>query len=238
MTSPDTSHIIPRSSLSDAVYERLHDEIIHGQIPDGSKISQVDLAARYGVSRIPVREALRRLQAESLVIATPYHPFVVRNVSAQQVLELVDVRAALEDLALRKREPLTPEEIAKLRELNKQMADGREGTAFLAVDREFHHLIAGPGTMTVEILDDVRRKVHKHLSVMVKGKLGRAAATREHAKIIDALEAQDMELARKLVHEHVMTSRAFIASKLETEDGPATRRRGRRLPPGGRSSAG
>lgn len=218
MTSPDSSQWIPRASLSDAVYERLHDEIIHGRIPDGSKISQGEIAARYGVSRIPVREALRRLQAESLVVATPYRPYVVRNVSSQQVLELVDIRASLEDLALTRREPLTPDVIVQLREMNQKMAEECDGTSFLAADRDFHHLIAGPGTVTVEILDDVRRRLHNHLNVMMNGKLGRTTATQEHEKIIDALAAHDIGLTRQLMQEHVRNLRAFVARNLEVDE--------------------
>jgi DNA-binding GntR family transcriptional regulator len=210
------STIINRSSLSDVVYECLSDEIMHGKIADGAELNQVQLATRFGVSRIPVREALRRLQAESLVIATPHHSFVVRKVTREQVLELVDIRAALEDLALARRGPLPAELISQLRALNEQMAKGGEGN-FLAWDRDFHSLILGPDTITVEILGDVRRKVHKYMSVMVAGKTRRTTATQEHTKIIDALEAQDMDQARVLVHEHVMRSRDFVASRLAQE---------------------
>jgi DNA-binding GntR family transcriptional regulator len=190
---------------------------MHGLIPDGAELSQVQLATKYGVSRIPIREALRRLQAESLVIATPYHPFVVRKVTVAQVLELVDVRATLEDFALSRREPLSAKTIAELRALNQKMVRGREHAAFLATDREFHQLVAGPGTMTAEILDDVRKKVHRYLSSVGNGK-PRLSATEEHAKIIDALEAQDMVLARTLLQEHVTASRGFIASKLTADE--------------------
>lgn len=208
--------LIPRRSLSDAVYARLRDDIMQGAIADGSRLNQVQLAEQYGVSRIPIREALRRLQAESLVVATPYHPFVVRKVTADQVLELVDVRAALEDLALSKRDPLTPEELAELRTVNEQMKRAREGD-FLLLDRSFHQRIAGPHTMTVELIDDVRDRVHKYLSSMVSSKPGRTTATQEHAKIIDALEAADRDLARQLMHEHVMTSRAFIGGRIDAD---------------------
>ena len=207
---------IPRASLSDVVYGRIRDEILQGQLDDGAALSQVQLATRYGVSRIPVREALRRLQAESLVVATPNHPFVVRTVTSAQVLELVDVRAALEDLALSKREPLNADAIAELRDLNKKMASV-DGAGFLVLDRRFHHLIAGPNTMTAEIMADVRDKVHKYLSIMVAAKPGRTTASKEHSGIIDALEAKDVALARRRMHEHVMQSRAFIAGRLPPE---------------------
>lgn len=217
MTETENSHRVVRASLADIVYERLRDEIMHGEIDDGSRLSQVHLAEKYGVSRIPIREALRRLQAESLVIATPYHPYVVRRVTGAQVLQLVDIRAALEDLALSKREPLTAKEIAELRKINAQLSKGRDGDTFLTLDRKFHQLIEGPGTMVVEILDDVRDKVHKYMSSMVSSKPGRTTAAAEHAALIEALEAKDMDLARRLTREHVMKSRDYIVSRLEAE---------------------
>lgn len=216
MASADNTNFVRPASLADAVYERLRDEIMQGGIADGSRLNQVDLAARYGVSRIPIREALRRLQAESLVIATPHHPFVVRNVTAEQVLELVDIRAALEDFALSRRTDLAPETVVQLRRINKQMTR-TDGEAFLALDREFHQLIAGPDTMVVELIGDVRDKVHKYISSMVAAKPGRTSAVEEHAGIVDALATGDMDLARRLMREHVTKSRAFIEKRLTAE---------------------
>jgi DNA-binding GntR family transcriptional regulator len=217
VTETENSHRVVRASLADIVYERLRDEIMHGEIDDGSRLSQVHLAEKYGVSRIPIREALRRLQAESLVIATPYHPYVVRRVTGAQVLQLVDIRAALEDLALSQREPLTAKEIAELRKINAQLSKGRDSATFLTLDRQFHQLIEGPGTMVVEILDDVRDKVHKYMSSMVSSKPGRTTAAAEHGALIEALEAKDMDLARRLMREHVMKSRDYIVGRLEAE---------------------
>lgn len=221
MTETENSHRVVRASLADIVYGRLRDEIMRGDVEDGSRLSQVHLAEKYGVSRIPIREALRRLQAESLVIATPYHPYVVRRVTGAQVLQLVDIRAALEDLALSQREPLTREEITELRKINAQLSKGRDSDTFLTLDRKFHQLIEGPGTMVVEILDDVRDKVHKYMSSMVSSKPGRTTAAAEHTQLIEALEAKDMDLARRLTREHVMKSRDYIVSRLEAEKSKA-----------------
>jgi len=209
------SELVPRASLSDIVYERLRDAILLGEIEDGSRLSQVQLAERYGVSRIPIREALRRLQAESLVVATPYHPFVVRKVSPEQVLELIDVRVALEDLALSRREPLTSSEIAELRRINDRMRSGAGGASWFGLDREFHRLLAGPSTLINEMIVDVRDRVRKYSDAIVSAPPGRATATEEHAAIIDALEAGDMPLARERMHQHVVQSREFIKHRLQ-----------------------
>ena len=116
-----------RVSLVDLVYERLRDEIVHGEVADGTPLNQVELAERYGVSRIPVREALRRLQSESLLVTTAAHPFVVRNITPDQVVELVEIRAALEDLGLARRQPPSGAELAELRRLNARLAEEEPG---------------------------------------------------------------------------------------------------------------
>jgi DNA-binding GntR family transcriptional regulator len=212
-----TDHV-PRASLSDVVYERLRDAILQGGLPDGSRLSQVQLAEQYGVSRIPIREALNRLQAESLIVATPYHPFVVRKVSPEQVVELIDVRVALEDLVLARRERFEAAEIAELRKINEKMIKATGIDTWFTLDREFHRVLAGPSTLIGEMIEDVRDRVRRYSDSMVSVKPGRKAATEEHAAIIDALEAGDMDLARRLMHQHVVQSRAFVKARLEDAD--------------------
>jgi DNA-binding GntR family transcriptional regulator len=195
---------VARVSLVDVVYERLRDEIVHGEVADGTPLNQVELAERYGVSRIPVREALRRLQSESLLVTTAAHPFVVRNITPAQVIELVEVRAALEDLGLARRERPSGAELAELRALNERLADEALGDAWFELDRDFHRAIAGPATMTVELIDEVHDRVHRYIAGNVAAKRARAAVVEEHAGIIEALERGDMELARARLRDHIL----------------------------------
>lgn len=212
MTTAKKSSLLPRVSLADAVYEKLREEIVE-TMNNGDVLSQVQLAEQFGVSRIPVREALRRLQAESLVVATPYHQFVVRKPTGGQILELVDIREVLEDHALLQRGPVTPHLIAELRGINKEMKKARAEN-FLALDHQFHQTLAGSETMVAEVILDLRSRIHNQISKMVNTKPGRGTATAEHDSIVDALEAGDLELARRLMREHVRTSRDFIAARI------------------------
>lgn len=213
MPAESSSSLVPRASLADAVYERLRDDIVRDVLPNGSSLNQVQLAERYGVSRIPVREALRRLQAEALVKATPYHQFVVSKPSVEQILDLVDIRLVLEDHALEKREEVPHELIATLREINEEMKHVH-GEEFLSLDRRLHQLIAGPDTVVAGMIADLRARIHMHLANMVTEEPGRGTATTEHDRLIDALDASDMTAARAIMREHVMTSRAFIERRI------------------------
>src|SRR5580700_8480849 len=95
-------HSIKRQTLADNVYVQLKNSMMRGRLRDGTELKQGELATKLGVSRVPVREALRRLQAEHLVVAEPFQCFVVTSLSADQVNELLELREELEVFALRK----------------------------------------------------------------------------------------------------------------------------------------
>lgn len=206
---------VARSSLADVVYERLRDAILRGEIPDGSRLSQVQLARDFSVSRIPIREALCRLQAESLVTATPYSPFVVRKMSPAQVVELIDVRLTLEDLALSRRPPISAEEIGGLRRLSEKMADTAGHAGWFPLDRQFHRILAGPSEVIADMIEAIRDRVRKYSDNLIAGKPGRLAANAEHSAIVDALEDGDTDRARGLLHRHIDQTREFLRVRLE-----------------------
>src|SRR5712672_516044 len=95
-------HSVKRQTLADSVYTQLKTAIMRGRMRDGTELKQGELATTLGVSRVPVREALRRLQAEHLVVAEPFQCFVVTSLSPDQVNELLELREELEVFALKK----------------------------------------------------------------------------------------------------------------------------------------
>src|SRR6267378_6772890 len=93
-TTPESA--IPRQSLTSAVADKLRDQIIRGEIVEGSQLRQDAIAAQYQVSRIPVREALRQLEAEGLITIVPNRGAIVPALSPEDVEELFTIRALLE----------------------------------------------------------------------------------------------------------------------------------------------
>src|SRR5215510_8497476 len=91
-----TDSAIPRQSLTSAVAEKLRDQIIRGEIPEGAQLRQDVIAAKYQVSRIPVREALRQLDAEGLITIVPNRGAIVPALSPTDIEELFTIRALLE----------------------------------------------------------------------------------------------------------------------------------------------
>src|SRR6185369_14858007 len=111
-TTPESA--IPRQSLTSAVADKLREEIIRGTIPEGAQLRQDAIAARYHVSRIPVREALRQLDAEGLIAIVPNRGAVVPALSPEDIEELFAIRALLEPEVLKQSIPhLTEEDLSQ-----------------------------------------------------------------------------------------------------------------------------
>src|SRR5688500_15689005 len=87
------------ASLPDLAYDHLRDAILTGEFKDGADLPQEEIAARLGVSRLPVREALRRLDAEGLVVLRPRRGYVVASLDPEEIEDVLDLQAHLESLA-------------------------------------------------------------------------------------------------------------------------------------------
>src|SRR5262245_31078305 len=111
--------------------------ILSGGIEDGAELNQVWLAREFNVSRVPIREALRRLQAEHLVTATPYQHYIVRGIKPEAVREMIDIRAELEVFAIRRFIPsVTPKVIRDLKARNTRLRKQDDTELWLMGDVE------------------------------------------------------------------------------------------------------
>jgi DNA-binding GntR family transcriptional regulator len=134
-------------TLADRVFTRLQDDIVLGVLPPGTKLGETELASRYGVSRGPLREAIRRLESRKLLERVPHVGTRVASLKAADLIEIYRVREALEGMAARlAAENMTAEEVAGLRELlaqHEQQQDLKEDTAYFQRegDLDFHYRI-------------------------------------------------------------------------------------------------
>ena len=126
-TGTDSASAIPRQSLTSAVAEKLRDQIIRGEIAEGAQLRQDVIARQYQVSRIPVREALRQLDAEGLITIVPNRGAIVPALSPHDIEELFAIRALLEPEVLKLSIPrLTPADLGEAEAvLNKYMNELR-----------------------------------------------------------------------------------------------------------------
>lgn len=193
--------------------------IVTGDLAPGTKLKEPDLARSYGISRGPLREAIRRLEARGLVQSTPHAGARVTDLSVAQLLDIYEVRETLEGLACRLAATrITPPEIRGLRQLLERHAaavkdkDGREYFQQEG-DLDFHFRIAalsGNEVITKILCDDLY-----HLMRMYRYKFSLipnrpVAALKEHWRIMDALAEGDGELAELLMRRHMRAVRRNI----------------------------
>ncbi len=208
-------------TAADRLYGVLSEMIVSGALPAGAKISEPDLAARFGTSRAPLREAMRRLQERKLVTRIARQGARVTVLSPARIGEIFLVREVLEGAAAREAARCMPDAaIAQLHDLlDAHEARVAASGAYLqgADDDDFHFLIirgSGNETLSTLLLDE-----YYLLLRMLRGQLqprddsARRALT-EHRRIADALADRDGELAEMLMRRHVIASHGRILSSL------------------------
>jgi DNA-binding GntR family transcriptional regulator len=195
-------------STADAVYETLRHCIVHGELSPGERLRSDALAGELRVSRTPVREALRKLEAEGLVARSPRSGLIVRELTEQDLTEIFYMREALEGMAARlAAENATPSEIADIRDLFEDMeAVHRRGDikALRKLTGEFQSLVhrASHNSRLSQCLKGLQDHVRQIQSstLFLPGRATHALA--EHRALIRALEQRDGDLAEKLAREH------------------------------------
>jgi DNA-binding GntR family transcriptional regulator len=194
-------------TTAEAVYRTLRHGIVHGQLAPGERLRSDALANELRVSRTPVREALRKLEAEGLVEQSGSR-LVVRALSEQDLTELFYVREALEGMAARlAAENATPSEIAEIRELLDDMETVRRRGALESLRRltgEFHQLIsrASHNNRLVQALTTLLDNVRKIQTSTLFGEGRAAQALQEHRELLAAITAGHGDRAEMLARAH------------------------------------
>lgn len=215
---PAAAEQVPRQTLVDGVYARIRSAIFSGELRAGAELNQVDLARRFGVSRVPIREALRRLQAERLLVSNPYQRFVVCILAPEQVLELHDIRAELEVFALKQALKLDPAErkarVDAAQAVASRMTVGMDLKDWMMADREFHLALNGPSTAAAGMIEDLRDRVHRYLNIAgYSAKRGKLVLA-EHQAILKAVRSGDPTKVETALRVHVDHTRDVLEQAL------------------------
>lgn len=205
-------------SLADQVFERLEAEILSGKYQRGEVVTELQLCAELGVSRTPVREALRRLSQEHLIEDSP-RGTVVLGVVRKDFEDMCAIRLRIEGLAVRGFiDNLSEDSLRQLREavefqefyLNKSDPDHIK-----AMDSRFHELIYQNcgSAILCDTLSPLHKKVQKFRRLSIE-QAGRAeTSVREHRAIYEAIAAKDADLAERLMNEHIGNAMQTIIEK-------------------------
>ncbi|MEW6512601.1 MAG: GntR family transcriptional regulator [Pseudomonadota bacterium] len=213
-------------STSDFVAEALREAIVSGQLPAATELKQDDIAARFRVSKIPVREALKRLEAEGLVTFLRNKGAIVADLSPEEIWEYVEIRALLEARAAELAAPhISDAHLEQARAAMATFGEELNPARWGELNWKLHSLLyadAGRPVLLAEIrslYDKVERYVRTLLAVTAE----MPKTQREHEEIIAAFAARDAARAAELTRAHVLDGGAALLKYLSDHrvDSPA-----------------
>jgi len=207
---------VQRKTVVDLAVEQLREQILRGDYPEGSPLRQDALAAELGVSRIPVREALRQLEVEGLVTFSPHAGAVVSTLSLDEIVELFQLRALLESELIRKAVPqLTTDVLDRaytILEAYDAAFEAGDIAEWGALNWEFHStlLAAANQPLTLNILSMLHNQSDRYTRLQLALTHGQTRASDEHKNIANAAASGDADLAASMMRDHVETACASL----------------------------
>ena len=192
--------------LRDVVFNTLRQAILKGELAPGERLMEIQLAEKLGVSRTPIREAIRKLELEGLVLMIPRKGAEVAKISEKSLRDVLEVRRSLEELAI-------------------ELACQRE------TDEAFHDVIyLGTGNdKLVQILNNLREQMYRYRLEYIKDEDKRQILVVEHEHILTAIKARNIAEAKNAAREHIDNQEITVSKNIkEQEDVMPVRGRGRR----------
>ncbi|MGB3388416.1 MAG: GntR family transcriptional regulator [Pseudaminobacter sp.] len=208
---------------SGRITDALREAILSGRLKAGSRVRQEELAEEFGISRIPVREALRRLESEGLMILVPNSGAWVSKLDRAECIEIYKVRERLEPLAISESTVrLASETIERMEDLAIQIERSDDPDTFLRLDREFH-LLSYEGANMPHLTQMIHRfwnstQQYRRAFTATAGQAGMAAVHHEHRLIVDALQRRDAEQSALVLYGHIRRTRLILEKHPEIFD--------------------
>lgn len=199
------------------VYRAIKEAILSGELPANSRLVELALAKQFGMSRTPVREALKRLTAEHLAFLDPARGMVVRGIDPKEIDDAYTLREVLDGLAARlAAQRISREDLARMRaimEMMTQVVEGGPDLTLVELNLRFHELLLE--TSGNERLSQLSRSlndlVRLYSSVAFRSQERDRDVLAEHAAIVDALERRDPDDAERAARHHMVEARIFLA---------------------------
>ncbi len=201
----------------DSLVARLRYEILRGSMTPGLPLRQDEIAARHGVSKIPVREALLQLVAEGLVTAQPNRGFIVSQLSPQEASEILELRAVLECEAVRiAMVNMTAADVAEAARILDQAEATEALYRWSDLNWEFHAALYGPAKRKrlLDLIRQVSYPTDRYIRVLIANANYRGRAEREHRAILSACEMRNADAAAALLNQHIRETGVLLAAFL------------------------
>jgi DNA-binding GntR family transcriptional regulator len=224
-----TSAPIKRLTLAGMTLEALRDRILRGHYTEGEPLRQDAIAADLGVSRIPVREALRQLEAEGLVTFSPHRGAVVSTLSLNEIIELFELRAEIESDLLRRAMPkMASADHAKvdavLEEYERALVDG-DIAVWGQLNWDFHRLLYEPSgrDFTLQMVAKLHQHSDRYLRMQLVLTHAETRARDEHRAIAKAVRQGEAKVAVKMMRDHILGAGRALVSFVQAQRTGTTR---------------
>lgn len=209
--------------LRDVVFNTLRQAILRGELQPGERLLEIHLANKLGVSRTPIREAIRKLELEGLVLMIPRKGAVVAEITEKSLRDVLEVRRALEELAMKLAcEKILDEEIKELKAAAKEFENAlktKDVTSFAEADVKFHDIIyrTTDNQRLIQLLYNLREQMYRYRVEYLKREDSHETLLEEHQYIIETLENRDVEHAVQAVCAHIDNQVTAVADTIRTK---------------------
>ena len=195
--------------LRDVVFNTLRQAILKGELAPGERLMEIQLAEKLGVSRTPIREAIRKLELEGLVLMIPRKGAEVAQITEKSLRDVLEVRRALENLAVQlaclRMSPQTLADLKAAARAFEEILGGEDVTAVAEADVAFHDVIymATDNQRLISLLNNLREQMYRYRVEYLKKKECHKQLLWEHQEIIRAIEAGEIDVATKITEQHI-----------------------------------
>ena len=220
MAKPQDDDFLP---LRDSVYNKLRQAILTGEYPPGERLMEVHLGDKLGVSRTPIREAIRMLELEGLVTMIPRKGAMVAQITEKNMSDVLEVRKALDALCVQLAcERITAEGIRDLKDARdafEKAVATNDNRIIAQADIDFHNVIIGAtgNDRLTSLEDSLSLPMYRYRYEYIKGSSGHENLIKEHRNIVKAIEKRDAEAASEAAAEHIDNQRRSIIRQIRMD---------------------
>jgi len=224
MSSDFTINMNEYLPLRDLVFNTLRQAILKGELKPGERLMEIQLAEKLGVSRTPIREAIRKLELEGLVLMIPRRGAEVAKISHKSLQDVLEVRGALEELATDLAcQRIDEEQLAALHKaedsFKKAVATGTE-MEIAEADEAYHDIIynATGNKRLIQMINNLREQMYRYRLEYIKDEAQRGTLINEHEKILEAIRIRDIIRAKALMKEHIDNQEMTVSKNLNEQE--------------------
>ena len=220
--------------LRDVVFNTLRQAILKGELAPGERLMEIQLAEKLGVSRTPIREAIRKLELEGLVLMIPRKGAEVAKISEKSLRDVLEVRRSLEELAIELAcERMEAEDLRRLEQCQENFCRASRSGSPMAMaesDEAFHDVIyqSTGNEKLVQMLNNLREQMYRYRLEYIKDADKRQVLMVEHEHILSALKVRNLAEARMAAREHIDNQEITVSKNIKEQEENVLPVRGRR----------